>query len=76
MEYKIITSSGWSIKVKDRKTSTIKEEIEKRVINKVPYNLNGRWTLWSIKEDDFGNDFKTYIKFFNVSICNDIVKIK
>ena len=75
MEYVIKNNGGWKIKVKDKKVSTIKEQIEKRVMEKVPYNLNGKWSLWSVKEDDFGNDFLSYIKSFEVSVCNDIVKV-
>jgi len=75
MEYKI-TTNGWSIKLKDKKMTSVKEAIQKAIEKKIPYNLNGRWTMYKITEGDFGNEEKTYIKWFNVSVCNDIVKIK
>lgn len=74
-EYKIITN-GWSIKLKTKTKKAIKEAIQNAVNRKIPYNLNGRWTLYEIKEGDFGNEEKKYIEWFNVSVCNDIVKIK
>jgi len=74
VEYKI-TTSGWSIKLKDKKMTSVKEAIQKAIEKKLPYNLNGRWTMYKITEGDFGNEEKTYIKWFNVSTFNDKVKI-
>lgn len=74
MLYKIQTN-GWSIKIKDKKMTTVKEAIQEAIERKVPYNLNGRWTMYKITEGDFGGEEKTYIKWFNVSTFNNIAKI-